>query len=186
MANGPPIPLTAVPISLDSPEYAAICGWPFTDPYVARLLSQDVPQRKVFGYCSIWTYREPGGSLVGFGTLDRSKDCAVYVNGNLHPYIPLLAVNPTIKSKGYGTSIVSHLIGEAALLASRRMCCDVLFLDVYTTNLKAITLYKSLGFGEISPAPIPDPDEDGKPFVIMGRRVSISKGGGNPSSSTSP
>src|SRR5206468_580668 len=112
MAHGPPIPLTAAQIGVGSPEFRAIGGWPFADAYVARLLQQDVPQRVTFGNCSVWIYRDPGGSLVGFGTLDVAGDCIAYTNGKLHPYVPLLAINPTIKSKGYGTSIVRHLIGE--------------------------------------------------------------------------
>jgi ribosomal protein S18 acetylase RimI-like enzyme len=100
-------------------------------------------------------------------------DCREYAEGNLHPYIPLLAVNPTIKSKGYGTSIVRDLIDGSAILASLNLCHDVLFLDVYTTNQKAIDVYTECGFRTISPAPIPDPQEEGKTYVVMAKRVSI-------------
>jgi hypothetical protein len=98
MANGPPIPLTAVLIELNSPEFEAISGWPFADPFVRRLLRDDIPQRVQFGNCGIWTYRDPEGRLVGFGTLDVCGDCRDYAGGKFHPYIPLLAVNPAIKS----------------------------------------------------------------------------------------
>src|SRR5438105_3664538 len=117
MAHGPPIPLTAVLIQLDSPEFEAISGWPFADRFVRRLLQDDIPQRVQFNNCTIWTYRDPDGRLVGFGTLDVCGDCREFTGGKPHLYIPLLAVNPTIKSLGYGTSIVHHLIDEAALLA---------------------------------------------------------------------
>ncbi len=126
-----------------------------------------------FGNCSFWVYRDPGGSLVGFGTIDVADDCGAYTRGKLHPYIPLLAINPTIKSKGYGTSIVKHLIGEAALITSTSQTSDVLFLDVYVDNKKAVDLYDGLGFQQISPEPIPDPAENGRPFIVMGRRVAI-------------
>lgn len=174
MVHGPPIPLTAVLIQLDRPEFEAISGWPFTDPFVIRLLQDDIPQRVQFGNCAIWTYRDPEGRLVGFGTLDLSSECREYTQGNVHPYIPLLAVNPTIKSLGYGTSIVRHLIDEAALLAWRGLCHDVLFLDVYTTSEKAIRVYTACGFVTVSPEPIPDPQEGGKTYIVMAKRVSIS------------
>jgi GNAT superfamily N-acetyltransferase len=174
MAHGPPIPLTAVLIGLDSDEFQAISSWPFADPFVNRLLQEDIPQRVQFGICRIWTYRDPDGSLVGFGTLDLCDECGDYTGGKLHPYIPLLAINPTIKSRGYGTSIVGHLIDEAALLAMRGICHDVLFLDVYTTSERAIRLYTENGFVTVSPEPIPDPQEGGKTYIVMARRISIS------------
>jgi len=173
MAHGPPIPLTAVLIGLESNEFQAISGWPFADPFVKRLLQEDIPQRVQFGNCSIWTYRDPNGSLVGFGTLDVCGECGEFTGGNLHPYIPLLAINPTIKSRGYGTSIVHHLIDEAALLALSGLCHDVLFLDVYTTNEKAIRVYTGCGFATVSPEPIPDSQEGGKTYIVMAKRVSI-------------
>ena len=180
MNHSVPIPLTAAQIIADSPEFQAICGWPFADAYITRLLLRDIPQRMAFGNCSVWTYRDPGGSLVGFGTLDVATDCGEYTGNRPHPYIPLLAIDPTIKSRGYGTSILDHLIGEAALLASAGLCFDVLFLDVYTANTKAITLYCKLGFQQISPVPIPDPSQDGEPFIVMGKRVAVEPGIASP------
>jgi GNAT superfamily N-acetyltransferase len=141
MAHRSPIPLTPVLIGLGSREFEAISGWPFADPFVARLLREDIPQRVQFGNCQIWIYRDPDGRLVGFGTLDVCDECREYTEGKLHPYIPLLAVNPTIKSLGYGTSILRHLIDESTLLAFQGVCHDVLFLDVYTASEKAIRLY---------------------------------------------
>jgi hypothetical protein len=76
MADRPPIPLTPILIGLDSPEFEAISGWPFADPFVRRLLQEDIPQRVQFGNCAIWTYRDPEGRLVGFGTLDVSGNAA--------------------------------------------------------------------------------------------------------------
>jgi GNAT superfamily N-acetyltransferase len=173
MAHGPPVPLTPTLIGLDSSEFQAISGWPFADAFVRRLLQEDIPQRVQFGHCAIWTYRDPDGSLVGFGTLDVCGECAEFTGGKLHPYIPLLAINPTIKSQGYGTSIVRHLIDEAAMLALFGQCHDLLFLDVYTTSEKAIGVYLKCGFTTISPEPIADPDEGGKTYVVMAKRVSI-------------
>jgi len=137
------------------------------------LLQEDIPQRVQFGNCKIWTYRDENRSLVGFGTLDVCGDFRDFLGGIPHPYIPLLAINPTIKSRGYGTSIVRHLIDEAALLALRGLCHDILFLDVYTASEKAVRVYAECGFAAISPEPILDPQEGGKTYIVMAKRISI-------------
>jgi len=173
MCDRTPILLTPGAIDLDSPEFSAISGWPFADLFVGRLLRDDIPQRAMFNNGRVWVYRDPDGRLVGFGTLDVCEDYSGYTAGRPHPYIPLLAVNPTIKSLGYGTSIVQHLIGEAALLASRGGCHDVLFLDVYTTSVKAIELYDKCGFMKLTDEPVADPLEDGKSYYVMAKRVAI-------------
>ena len=174
MSDHTPIPLAPVPISLDSSEFVTICEWPFADPFVARLLRGDMPQRVRYGDGRIWVYRDPAGQLVGFGTIDVCDFYGEFTSGRPHPYIPLLAVNPTIKSLGYGTTIVEHLIGEAALLVNRPGGChDVLYLDVYTTSTKAISLYTLCGFEQVTPNPVPDPLEGGKTYIVMRKRVSV-------------
>jgi len=174
MPDRTPIPLTPVSVELNAPEFREICGWPFADPFVGRLLRDDIPQRIQFGNGRIWVYRDPQSQLVGFGTIDVCDDWGVYAAGQPHPYIPLLAVNPIVQACGHGKSIVRHLIGEAAILArSRGGCHDVLFLDVYTANERAIRLYEGCGFERITVDPIPDPLEGGKPFIIMAKRVSV-------------
>jgi ribosomal protein S18 acetylase RimI-like enzyme len=175
MSDLTPIPLTPIPIGLDSPEFKTIRDWPFDDSYVGRLLRDEIPERMQRGSGRNWIYRDPDGLLVGFGTIDVRDHYRAYTAGEDHPYIPLLAVNPTIKSLGYGTSIVGHLVDEAALLACGPCPChDLLFLDVYASNVKAIKLYERCGFTKLTDEPIPDPDEDGKPYIIMARRVSVS------------
>ena len=110
-----------------------------------------------------------GSGRSAFATTVRSSRA-----GKPHPYIPLLAAHPTIQSRGYGTSIVRHLIAEAVLLTRQPHCChDVLFLDVYTTNEKANGLYEKFRFETMSPEPILDPDEDGALYIIMAKRVTI-------------
>ena len=178
MANPTPIPLTPIPIDLDSPEFMIISNWPFEDSFVGRLLREDVPQRVHFGRCKIWVYNDPTTQLVGFGTFDVCSDYEKYAGLRPHPYIPLLAVNPTIKSLGYGTSILRHLIGEAFLFVlqhSSASYSDVLFLDVYTTSAKAIKLYRANGFLEIADSPAQDPLEENRSYLVMAKRVSISR-----------
>jgi GNAT superfamily N-acetyltransferase len=172
MADRLPVPLTPALIGLGSPEFRAISGWPFADPFVARLLKDDIPQRVRFGECRVWVYRDPDGRLVGFGTLDVSDDCRDFTAGRPHPYIPLLAVNPTIKSLGYGANVLRHLTDEAALLATDPdRAFDFLFLDVYTTSDRAIKLYAANGFVPASDEPFLDTQDEDKPYVVMMKRV---------------
>jgi GNAT superfamily N-acetyltransferase len=173
MCGRTPIPLTPHLIELHDEEFGAISSWPFVDDYIGRLLREDIPQRVQFGHCRIWVFRDPEERLVGFGTIDHCDDYAALTGGLWHPYIPLLAINPTIQSRGYGTSIVRFLIDEAALMAfSPRARDEALFLDVYCTNHKAIDVYKSCGFVQIGD-PISDPLNKNTPYIVMAQRVSI-------------
>ena len=175
MSDRPGIPLTPALIELDAPEFKEIASWRFSDTFVSRLLTHDIPQRAVFGNGLIWGYRDPGGLLVGFGTIDVCDDYKSYTNGQMHTYIPLLGVNETMQGKGFGHSIVKHLIAEAAFARQRAAGChEVLFLDVYTENGRAISLYEKCGFRSITTEPIPDPDESGRPYIVMAKRVAIS------------
>ncbi len=178
MTDLTPIPLTPILIELDSPEFQTISDWQFEDSFVGRLLRDDIPQRVQFNDCKLWVYHDPDSRVVGFGTIDVCKDYSEYVDRRPHPYIPLLAKNPTLKSLGYGTSIVRHLIGEAVLLVHRYtpgMCSDVLFLDVYTSSERAIRLYHNSGFVKLTDEPLQDPDHGGKPYIVMAKRVSVAK-----------
>lgn len=167
-----PVPLTSSLIELGAPEFQEICGWPFGDDYVGRLLRFDIPQRVQYGECRVWIYRNPDAEIVGFGTFDICDDYRILAFGSHHPYIPLLAVNPSIKSLGYGSSIVQHLIGEAALYVKRDPVCQPsLFLDVYAENRRAIDLYERCGFVKLECGPCHDSEEGGKEYFIMARNV---------------
>ncbi len=167
-----PIPLTAQAILIGSPDFVTVQTWPFSDDFVQRLLRDDIPHRVVYGNCRVFLYRDPNGQPVGFGCLDISDDHTSLTGDHVHPHIPLLGVNPTITSLGYGTTIVRHLIAEAAVLAAHGHCADRLFLEVYTTSTKAISLYKKAKFQTIGPEQT-DPMEN-KSYFIMARRVSSS------------
>ena len=175
------LPLTPVLVKLDSPEFREICGWQFADSYVGRLLQDDIPQRmrRRIGRMRhrngrIWVYRNEHYQLVGFGTIDVSDHYRDITGDRLHPYIPLLAVNPTMGGQGYGTFIVEHLIGEAVILVRQQDDCDdLLFRDVYESNEKAIKIYEKCGFERMSDEPSLDLDENNRPYFIMARRVSV-------------
>jgi ribosomal protein S18 acetylase RimI-like enzyme len=176
MSDHTPILLTPMRIDLDSPAFEEIRGWPFTGhhSYIGRRLQDDIAQRVYRGPCRLWIYLDPAGRNVGFGTLDERDYYSSYSDGRLHLYIPLLAANPTIKSLGYGTSIVKHLISEATLIAFERdELADTLFLDVYKDNDKAIELYKKYGFNILEDEPTPDPDEKNRPYFIMAAGISV-------------
>jgi ribosomal protein S18 acetylase RimI-like enzyme len=178
MSDVTPIDLLAVPIGPEAPEFAEICQWPFEDDYVGRVLRDDVRRRVHRGACRIWGYYNPDRQLVGFGTIDVCGDYSDFTDGRLHPYIPLLAVNPATQGKGYGNYIVRHLIDLAAILAiGQDRFYDALFLDVYKDNERAIGLYKKLGFQIVEDEPRLDPDENGRPYFIMARQVSVMPAG---------
>jgi len=47
-------------------------------------------------------------------------------------------------------------------------------LDVYTSSEKAIKVYATCGFVQVTPQPIPDEQEGGKTYIVMAKRVGIS------------
>jgi len=54
------------------------------------------------------------------------------------------------------------------------MACVTTFCSwTYTTSEKAIRVYTECGFVTISPEPIPDPEEGGKTYIVMAKRISI-------------
>jgi len=173
MCDRTPIPLAPKAIGLNDSEFKTISCWSFADAYVGRLLREDVPFRMRFKNGRMWAYRDPDGQLVGFGSLDFCNDYSRYTDGLTHPYIPLLAANPGIKSRGYGTSILQHLVTEAALYSKWFRYNGILFLDVYSSNDRAIQLYERCQFEKIHDEPLLDPEEDNKPYFIMARRVAI-------------
>ena len=174
MTDRVPVHLTPSIVALGSDEYKAISAWPYSDAFVPRLLTDDIPYGLVFSQCRMWVYKDPAGQIVGFGTLDLCRVHDTFTSGQLHTYIPLLAVNPSMQGKGYGTSILRHLTDEAAIAATQSSVChDMLFLDVYTSSEPAIKMYEKSGFVVVSPSPILDELEGGKPYIIMARRVSV-------------
>jgi len=175
-----PISLNAVRTAPSQLEYQALLAWPFaTQPFyegqVLRLLQDGVPHRVKYSFGLVWIYRNPAGDTVGFGTLDVCKEYEQFTGGKYHSYIPLLAVHPAFQKQGYGRSIVEHLIAEAVLIAqSPGDFSDLLFLDVYTANKGAISLYNKCGFVTMNQnAPILDPQENNEEYVLMARSVAV-------------
>lgn len=179
MSTPQPIPLTPIPTAPGSPEYQDILTWPFANqPFyegqVIRLVQTDIPHLVLYSWCRVWVYRDPNGNAVGFGTLEVCKEYEQFTNGQYHSYIPLLAVHPSFQNRGHGGSIVGHLTREAQLIFQRASShiSDILFLDVYTANQRAISLYGKCGFATLNPNTlIVDPDEGNQPYVIMAKKM---------------
>jgi ribosomal protein S18 acetylase RimI-like enzyme len=177
-----PIPLTAMRTDPSKPEFKALLDWPFAAPpfyegQVKRLLQNDIPDRVRYQACQVWVYRNPAGDAVGFGALAvcKEKDYEQFTGGKYHSYIPLLAVHPAYQRRGHGRVIVDHLIAEAVLLAQSPVdISNLLFLDVYTANKGAVSLYEKCGFVTLNPdVPIPDPQENNEAYFLMARSVAV-------------
>jgi ribosomal protein S18 acetylase RimI-like enzyme len=180
MATSQPIRLNAMRTAPGQPEYQALLAWPFAaQPFyegqVLRLLQNDIPHRVMYSFGLVWVYRNPAGDAVGFGALDVCKEYEQFTGGKYHSYIPLLAVHPAFQKRGHGRAIVEHLIAEAVLIAqSPGDFSDHLFLDVYSANQGAISLYNKCGFVTLNPdAPIPDPQENNEAYILMARKVVV-------------
>src|SRR5260370_273819 len=174
------IPLTLVRCFPSEPDYQALLSWPFAaQPFyegqVLRLLQNDIPHRVMYSFGLVWVYRDPKGNTVGFGALDVCREYERLTDGKYHSYIPLLPVHPAFRGLGHGQRIVEHLVAEAALFAQSPVgISDRLFLDVYTGNQGAISLYERCGFEILNPdSPIPDPQENNEPYVIMARSLAV-------------
>lgn len=174
--------LLAAPVALPSVEFDEIQNWPFSEDFfyirqVRKILLRDLPQLVRFGLCTVWRYIDPseGKSTIGFGTISLSNVHSRYTNGLSHPYIPVLSVKPGSEGKGYGQSIVDHLVAEAVIMCRNQgeKIAETLFLDVYAANQPAHRLYeKKCGFVTLNPhSPVPDPEENNEPYFIMSRRL---------------
>ena len=81
MAESKPIPLIRMPITIAHAQFKTISSWPFDDPFVTRLLQNDIPQRVTFGNCRIWIYHHPDGQVVTLERLTKLFDEIVVFAG---------------------------------------------------------------------------------------------------------
>ncbi len=127
----------------------------------------------LFNDAQLWVYREADQEIVAFGTLEISDLYKNWTANRLHPYIPLLAVKPDTQGRGYGRSVIHHLIGQAALhVMSDETLDDRLFLDVYASSQNAIKSYIKCGFENLTDLPVHDPDSR-REYFVMAKRVRI-------------
>jgi ribosomal protein S18 acetylase RimI-like enzyme len=186
MANESSAPAALVPRRLSLRQVEELAEWPYDEqPFyidqVHRSLRNDVPQLMTQRVCVTWGYDDPtlpsGDQLVGFGVIHMSTNYFEVADRKQHVYIPLLSVKPKIESKGYGGSIVSHLILEAEKTVRHenkheQKVSEQLFLDVYAKNERAIARYKKSGFRIINEAnPLYDEREENAPYFVMARSL---------------
>lgn len=173
MTVRPPIPLKPFPIKINGPDFGQILSWPWSadDGYVPRMFQYDIPQQVFQNKSTLWGYRDAAGVLCGFGSIYVASEYGTFTQQRPYPYIPLLAVKPNERSRGHGQFIVEHLVGEAVILAQQGQgCCDIVFLDVYASNAKAIDLYKRCAFVQIGGTRFDS--RENQHYLIMARRLS--------------
>src|SRR5580700_4866595 len=100
------VSLTPIPILPGEPEYQKILEWPFPaapfyEAQVSRILAQDMQNWISNSYGQAWSFRDPGGAVVGFGTLALNDLYHDYSGGLRHMYIPVLGLHPEFRGKGY-------------------------------------------------------------------------------------
>ena len=123
--------LTPIPVQPGDPVFRVVAAWSFDEEFVVRVLTRDVTLRVLFGRGQLWAYLDAERNIVGFGTLDICRDCAALADGRQHAYVPLLAVNPSMRGRGYGGAILAHLVHEAARkVAGDATLHPAVFLDV--------------------------------------------------------
>ncbi|WP_031435729.1 ribosomal protein S18-alanine N-acetyltransferase [Methylomarinum vadi] len=83
---------------------------------------------------SCWVCEEGKGSVIGY--------CIVSIAAG-EAHVMNLCVDPAAQGQGAGKKMLEHMIDKA------RSRAEKIFLEVRPSNLKAIKLYKSLGFNEI-------------------------------------
>lgn len=153
------------------PAFAEACGYNYAQGFVARLLATDIPQLMAWKNCQFYVFHNSDDELVGFGTLHKSDQWSSLVGGKEHYYIPLLAVRKEHEGKKYGKFILNHLIETAALhVFLGKEMSDRLILDVYTDG--PVSMYEKAGFEHLIAQPQPDPEEGGRAYHIMGKRLS--------------
>lgn len=181
MSNPTHIQLHPCLIQPTAPIYRDILQWPVA-PFFTRIARDDIPTRFNYGSCHAYAYYDYNNPEtyeripVGFGSLDLCDDWGDFTDQKEHFYIPLLAKNPDIARKGYGSSILDHLIGQAAamILLHRNAGSDLhhsLLLDVYMSSEDAIKLYNRFGFTSLTPRPLQDADQNNDLFIVMAKRI---------------
>ena len=87
---------------------------------------------------------------------------AVYMQIFEQSELLTIAVDPNHQGKGYGKLLLNEVI---ARLAANR--AEILFLEVRVSNHRALSLYKGLGFKEISRRKGYYPTHDGREDAIV-------------------
>lgn len=101
----------------------------FTSPWTREMYTWELQNRSV---CHIYIVRTSDCRVAGF--------CALWlVFDEIH--INNVAIRPQFRGRGYGTSLLHHVLAEAKRLGARRAT-----LEVRESNEGARRLYERLGF----------------------------------------
>jgi ribosomal-protein-alanine N-acetyltransferase len=101
----------------------------FTNPWTREMYAWELENRSV---CHVYVLRTPDCAVAGFCALWLVLD-EVHINN--------IAVRPQFRGQGLGTSLMQHVLKEAARLGARRVT-----LEVRASNVGARRLYERLGF----------------------------------------
>ena len=127
-----PISTSFKKITLDEIETVAQLEFEASNnPWSKKQLSESVSNPNNLGYLLLVQSK-----IIGYIIAMPSLDSADILN---------LAIHKDFKRKGYGSSLINHLLSE---LKKRQI--KNLFLEVRMGNFAAISLYLSLGFKEVS------------------------------------
>ena len=127
-----PISTSFKKITLDEIERVAQLEFESSkNPWSKKQLSESVSNPDNLGYLLLVQSK-----MIGYIIAMPSLDSADILN---------LAVHKDFKRKGYGSSLIDHL-----LMNFKKRDIKTLFLEVRKGNFAAIALYLSLGFEEIS------------------------------------
>lgn len=101
----------------------------FPDPHTISMITASVMNPA----CEFWVGKV-GGKIVGF-----VEFWVMYEESHVID----IAVHPDFRSKGYGKTLMKHLIERSKALGAKKI-----FLEVRPSNTIAINLYKKFGFSE--------------------------------------
>jgi ribosomal-protein-alanine N-acetyltransferase len=143
----------------DLDDVAALEAVCFTNPWTREMLEREIRESEV---ARVYVLRIPDGAMAAF--------CACWlILDELH--INTIAVDPGRRRGGLGTTLMRHVLEEAAREGAHRAT-----LEVRESNEPARRLYGALGFVEsgIRPRYYSQPDEDA---IILWRQIQESDPG---------
>lgn len=121
-------------------------------PWSASLFAAEL------GLCDRWyvVARTPDGALAGFGGIWLSLEDA---------HITTVAVDPALRRRGVGRTIVARLLDEAVVMGATAAT-----LEVRRSNTAAIALYRHFGFAPVGVRPGYYPARPAGPGIGPNRR----------------
>ncbi len=135
----------------DVADVAELEARSFSTPWSERTFASLVDREEV----EAWVAEAKDGEIVGYAVAWCVGDWGELAN---------LAVLPSRRGRGVGSTLLDHVLGRVRLRGVREM-----FLEVRASNQTAARLYQSRGFREIGirRSYYPNPREDAKVFKVL-------------------